>query len=111
MIYPSYLLGGMRITIGASMVVGITSGPFNQGFVLKKVEGSTGTIAIVDGPSLAWDTGYVIADTEAISVSGPAQFYLASAGMTTIIQMSRTYSAGTPNTLPTLPPAAPTGLL
>lgn len=107
----SYLLGGMRITVGASQVVGITSGPFNQGFVLKKVAGTTAILSIVDGPGMAWDTGYELGNTESISVSGPAQFYLAAAGATAVIQMSRTYSVGTPNTLPTLPIAAPTGLL
>ena len=105
----------MRITIGASQVIGITSGPFNQGFILKKVlasqVGYTFTVSLVDGPTFAWTTGYELDDTEAISVSGPAQFYLAAAGVTAIVQMSRTYSAGTPNTLPTLPPTPPFGLL
>lgn len=109
----SFLLGGRRVTIGASTVVGVTSGPFNQGFVLKKVSpeefGGTFTLALVDGPSYAWNTGYVLSDYETISVSGPATFYLAAAGATAIVQMSRTYSVGATG-LPTLP-ILPGGLL
>lgn len=110
----SYLLGGRRITVGASQVVGVTSGAFNQGFVLKKISpeehGGTFTLALVDGPSYAWNTGYVLSDYEVISVSGPATFYLAAAGVTAIIQMSRTYSVGSTG-LPSQEPFIPGGLL
>lgn len=105
----SYLLGGKRITVGASTVIEFNASSFEQGFVLKKVLGSSFTVSLVDGLSFAWNTGYEIEDSEIIIVSGPAKFFLAAAGITGIIQIGRSYSSSATG-LPTLPPV-PLGLL
>ena len=100
----AYLVGATQIVIGASTVVEMTAGSFENGFILKKI-GTSFTIELTDGLSFGVGTGYPIANTEVIEVAGPAQFFIACNGVTGTVAIARSYSDGATG-LPNLPPVS-----
>ena len=98
----AYLVGATQVVIGASTVLTVTAGSFENGVMLKKV-GTSFSIELTAGESFGIGTGYPIANREVIEISGPAQFFLACSGVTGTIAFARAYSDGASG-LPNLPP-------
>lgn len=98
----AYLVGATQIVLGASTVTTMSAGSFEQGFSLKKV-GTSFSLELTAGPSFGIGTGYPVADEDRVNVCGPAQFFLATNGVTGTVAITRTYSDGATG-LPNLPP-------
>lgn len=91
---PTYLMGATLINVGLSATVRVMPpSSCNGGFF--KISSGAGTLAIVQGMSSISTAGYFVAAGEAISMSGPAVFYLAAAGATMTVAYCHTYSQGT----------------
>lgn len=94
---PTYALGATLISVGLSATVRVVPpAGCNGGFFKIAVSsvGNSGLLAIVQGISSIASQGYVLGDGEAISMSGPAIFYLAASGATTTVALCQTYSQG-----------------
>lgn len=90
---PSYAMGATILNVGLSATVRVMPpAGCNGGFF--KISSGAGTLAIVQGISSIATQGYFIAAGEAISMSGPAVFYLAAAGATMSVALCQTYSQG-----------------
>lgn len=85
-------MGATLLNVGLSATARIVP-PANCNGGFFKVS-SGGTLAIVQGISSISTQGYFVAAGEAISMSGPAVFYLAAAGATVSVAMVFTYSQG-----------------
>lgn len=90
---PTYAMGATIISVGLSATVRvIPPSGCNGGFF--KISSGGGTLAIVQGISSIATQGYFVAAGEAISMSGPAVFFLAAAGATMNVALCQTYSQG-----------------
>lgn len=76
-------MGATILAIGLSATAEVTAPAGVNGYLFKKQGG--GTLAVVNGASSITTQGYLVGDTEVVSVSGPAKFYLASAGTTVTV--------------------------
>jgi hypothetical protein len=86
-----YALAGSQFTVGSSLTAGITTIPGLVATTIKMISGSS---AIVASASAGIDSGYPLTTTEAVAVAGPAKFYLASAGVTSVIAVLKGTSQG-----------------
>lgn len=84
-------MGATQITVGLSQTVTVTPMPNQNGGFFRY--GSGGTLALVDGASSILSSGYVLGTTEVVRFYGPATFFLAAAGATTVVQYVPTFSA------------------
>ncbi len=89
---PTYGMGGTQIPVGLSATVRVVPPLFCNGGFFKLVGG--GTLAIVSGISALPAAGYLMGSGEAISMSGPASFYLAASGATATVHCVFTFSQG-----------------
>lgn len=73
------------VTVGATMCLGMTAGPYVTGWLISKFSGGTVTM-IGFGNSSMTTIGYII-DDKAVAIGGPASFNLNTpAGATAIVQ-------------------------
>lgn len=83
-----FLLGATRLVIGLSAILQFSNTQqFVGAMILKKLSG--GSLELVSAPpaltgssAVVWGTGYMVEPTEAVSIAGPASFYLAATGAT-----------------------------
>ncbi len=88
-------IGVTQFAVGLSTIFRFRPGDFVQWEQLKYLSG--GSLEIVKGASTngtGWGTGYLLGTTEAVQFLGPATFYLASTGATSIIQVMLGYTSG-----------------
>lgn len=90
---PSYGIGATLISVGLSATVTVLPSRCQNGGFFKIASGG-GTLAIVAGVSSICSQGYPVGAGEAISISGPAIFYLAAAGATMVVGWCPTLSQG-----------------
>jgi hypothetical protein len=81
-----------QITIGATMVVGLTGGIAMNGWMIKQLSG--GTLWVI-GASMNGITaavvGYPVDNTNPISLAGPTKYFIAeSAGVTSVLSFVKT---------------------
>lgn len=98
---PTYGMGATSIAVGLSATVRVLPPSGCNGGFFKIAVGSGGTLALVNGISSTvaglsgpLTAGYILGGGEAISMSGPAAFYLAAAGATAMVSCVFTYSQG-----------------
>lgn len=96
---PSYGLGATLINVGLSATVQVSPAAHQNGGFFKIASGG-GTLAIVSGLSAVASSGYPVGSGEAISISGPAVFFLAAAGATMVVAWCPTLSQGWQQGLP-----------
>jgi len=89
---PTYAMGATQLAIGLTSPTRVTPPAFCNGGFFKYVSG--GSYAITAGISQLASTGYPVATTEAISISGPGVFYLHAVGATAVVGMVFSYSQG-----------------
>ncbi len=80
-----------QITIGATTIIGLSGGPYVNGWLIKQLSGGTLWLigASMNGLSAAV-VGYPIADIP-ISLAGPTSYRIAeSAGVTSVITFVKT---------------------
>lgn len=90
---PSYGIGATQIPVGLSATVTVLPSAHQNGGFFKILSGG-GTLAIVSGISAVASSGYFVGAGEAISISGPAIFYLAATGATMVVGWCPTLSQG-----------------
>lgn len=90
---PTYAVGATLLTVGLSQTVRVIPPAGSNGAFFKIASGG-GSLALVQGISSIVTQGYVIAGGEAISMSGPAVFFLAASGATMTVALCQTYSQG-----------------
>lgn len=95
-----YALSATLIPVGLSGLIKVNPTAYNFAGNLKILSGG-GTLEIVPVPvaltgasATGWGMGYPIGSSEAISISGPAVFYLAATGGTMIATMLIGKSSG-----------------
>lgn len=96
---PTYGIGATLIPVGLSATVQVLPTRCQNGGFFKIASGG-GTLCIVAGISSISSAGYPVAAGEAISISGPAIFYLAAAGATMVVAWCPTLSQGFQQTSP-----------
>lgn len=89
----SHQLGATIIHVGLSATVQVAP-QRNQNGGFFKIAAGGGTLALVQGASSISSAGYLVGDTEIISFSGPARFFLAAAGATMTVHLVTSYSDG-----------------
>lgn len=91
----TYQLGITLLTITAGATptqIQIGSYPCANGCFFRKLSG--GTLAITNGYGASTANSYILADTETVTLNGPARFYLASAGTNVVVGLAVRYSYG-----------------
>lgn len=86
------VIGGTQIVVGLSAIVQVTSEAYVNGWTIKKFSG--GSLTIVSATTSTIGTGYVVGDSEAINVDGPAMFYLSAVGATVTVHALQSKSSG-----------------
>ncbi len=87
----------VNVGIGGAANVRITPPLYANGMFLKY--GSGGSLAIVSNglsgsPGASGSLGYVLGTTEVMNIDGPACFFLAAVGTTSVAQIAFKYSSG-----------------
>lgn len=88
----THSIGATLLVVGLSANLQVTPSAYQNKWVLRKFSG--GSLAIVPGQSNIASEGYLMGDTEAVSIEGPASFYLAAVGATCTVQAMLGYTAG-----------------
>jgi hypothetical protein len=81
-------MGATQITVGISAITQFIPSRWINGVQLRKISG--GTLSIIQGPT--YTAGYVVGDTEALSIQGPAVFFMAAAGSPVVVGALLNYS-------------------
>lgn len=76
-----YSLQNIRLSVGLSTIIGISTLPYSNAVVIQQVSGSTLEIG---GASLTWGQGFIYPGTP-ISFNCAGSFYLAATGSTAIV--------------------------
>ena len=79
-----YGFGATQISVGISATAKIIPPPGALGGFFH-IQGAGGSCAIVNGASQVASTGYLMSTTEVVQMEGPATFYIAASGVTTVI--------------------------
>lgn len=90
----SFGLGATQIAVpaGISLNVQVIPPRACNGWFFKWVSG--GTLAIVNGNGITTAAGYIVGTTEVVQASGPAVFWLAASGSTSVLSFVASYSSG-----------------
>lgn len=88
-----YQVGVTQFTVGLSALLQVSAPRGVMGWQFKN-NGSS--LAIANGTSAAngFSLGYLLGASEIIQLQGPATFFLAAAGATTVLSALAFYSAG-----------------
>lgn len=97
------VISATQVIVGLSQVIRVT--PVNQQVSMVVKYGSGGSLELVPvqfsgsstgagGSNITWGKGYLLSSTDAISAVGPAVFYLAASGATSIAHIAFGYSTG-----------------
>lgn len=95
-----------KTTVVGTTPQAFTPLPCQEGWLIKyqalggtlEFLGSTGLFQGLSYPVKAYGSGYLMDVGEALSIDGPAAFYMASGGTTSAIQVIRTLTAGANST-------------
>ncbi len=91
----TYQLGSTLLVVGTGVanVLQVLPGRcVNGGFF--KINSGGGTLAIVQGPGVSFNTGYLIGTSEVVTFQGPATFFLAASAATMTVSMVQSYNMG-----------------
>ena len=83
----------IRLAVGSSAgyVAGITGGAGVVSIQVKYLSG--GTLEILGVTTQASGTGYLLGVSEALTIGGPATFFLSSTGATSVVAILRSITA------------------
>ncbi len=91
----TFQLGATNLVVGTgvSNIIQVLPGRcVNGGFF--KISGGSGTLAIVQGPGVSFNTGYPVGAAEVVQWQGPAKFWLAASGATMTVSYVPSYNDG-----------------
>lgn len=88
----TYQLGVTLIPVGTGAGIQVLAGRGINGWTFKKMSG--GTLAIINATGMTSTQGYIMGDTETLSVKGPATFFLAAGGATVVVGLVASLSSG-----------------
>lgn len=96
------LVGATRIAVGLSAIIKIS--PYSNAIMTQLKYISGGSCEVVNVPvaltgssAAGWGAGFLMPSNDAsmfVPINGPATFYLAASGSTSIIGMLTSYSSG-----------------
>jgi len=84
-----------RIEVGLSSIIGVTVIAGQNAALLKKYSGGSLEIVSPLGDTRIWGAGYLIGNSEVVSVSSAGTFYLAATGSTVVAMILRGKTSGT----------------
>ena len=87
--FNTSIVGVTNFYIVAATPTLIKAGANENQFLVKKFSGAS--LGIVNG---AMADGYIIGDAETVTFDGPAQFYLSATGVSTLVHMVISKTAG-----------------
>ncbi len=89
----TYALGSTNMVVGLSSIAQFVPPNYCNGVFFKKLSG--GTLALASGLSQVFGASmYIMGETEIVNLTGPARFFLAAAGATTVVGVGLSFSDG-----------------